>query len=190
MECLPWQEISAGQGSEHKSLAEFTPHASLCEAKRVGFNSPRFLHSARMQRGSLKEEKMYRVTRQIFFCYGHRLLDYEGKCRNFHGHNGKVEVELEAETLDGRGMVYDFTEIKSVIKDWIDEKLDHRMILNRKDPLLGALQKAGEPLYLMDENPTAEAIARLIYEYALSKGFPISEVRLWETDESFATYHR
>ena len=133
---------------------------------------------------------MYRVTRQIFFCYGHRLLDYDGKCRNFHGHNGKVEVELEAEALDGRGMVYDFTEIKSVIKDWIDEKLDHRMILNRKDPLLGALQKAGEPLYLIDENPTAEAIARLIYEYALSKGFPISEVRLWETDESFATYHR
>ena len=87
-------------------------------------------------------------------------------------------------------MVFDFKDIKSVIKHWIDETLDHRMILNRKDPLLGALQKAGEPVYLMDENPTAEAIARLIYEYALSQGFPISEVRLWETEQSSATYRR
>ena len=133
---------------------------------------------------------MYRVTREIYFSYGHRLLNYDGKCRYFHGHNGKVEVELEAETLDPRGMVFDFKDIKSVIKDWIDENLDHRMILNRKDPLLGMLQKAGEPVYVMDENPTAEAIARLIYEYALSQGFPISEVRLWETEQSFATYHR
>ena len=133
---------------------------------------------------------MYRVTREIFFSYGHRLLNYDGKCRYFHGHNGKVEVELEAEALDPRGMVFDFKDIKSVIKDWIDGNLDHRMILNRKDPLLSVLQKAGEPVYLMDENPTAEAIARLIYEYALSQGFPISEVRLWETEQSFATYHR
>ena len=133
---------------------------------------------------------MYRVTREIYFSYGHRLLNYDGKCRYFHGHNGKVEVELGAETLDPRGMVFDFKDIKSVIKDWIDENLDHRMILNRKDPLLGMLQKAGEPVYAIDENPTAEAIAKLIYEYALSQGFPISEVRLWETEQSFATYHR
>ena len=133
---------------------------------------------------------MYRVTREIFFSYGHRLLNYDGKCRYFHGHNGKVEVELEAEKLDERGMVFDFKDIKSVIKNWIDETLDHRMILNRKDPLLGALQKAGEPVFIMEDNPTAEAIARLIYEYALSQGFPISEVRLWETEQSFATYHR
>ena len=133
---------------------------------------------------------MYQVTRVIYFCYGHRLLNYDGRCRNFHGHNGRVEVELETEKLDERGMVFDFGEIKSVVKNWIDEKLDHRMILNRKDPLLSALEKEGEPLYLMDENPTAEVIAKLIYDYAASQGFPIKEVRLWETDQSFATYHR
>ncbi len=133
---------------------------------------------------------MYRVTRQIAFCYGHRLLNYEGKCRNFHGHNGKVEVELASEKLDARGMVFDFKDIKSVIKDWIDKNLDHRMILHKNDPLLPALQKAGEPVYRMEENPTAEAIAKVIYDYAVSQGFPVSEVRLWETEESFATYRR
>ena len=133
---------------------------------------------------------MYRVTREIYFCYGHRLLNYDGKCRNLHGHNGKVEVELASEKLDERGMVYDFKDIKSVIQKWIDEHLDHRMILNRKDPLLPALKIAKEPLYLLDENPTAETIAKLIYDYAASQGFPVTEVRLWETEHSFATYRR
>ncbi len=133
---------------------------------------------------------MYRVTREIYFCYGHRLLNYDGKCRYLHGHNGKVEVELKAEKLDARGMVRDFKDLKTVIQKWIDENLDHRMILSREDPILPALQKAKEPLYLLDENPTAEAIAKLIYDYASSQGLPVSEVRLWETEHSFATYRR
>ena len=28
---------------------------------------------------------MYKVTREIHFCYGHRLLNYDGKCRHLHG---------------------------------------------------------------------------------------------------------
>ena len=38
---------------------------------------------------------MFRVTREIFFCYGHRLLNYEGKCRHLHGHNGRAVITLE-----------------------------------------------------------------------------------------------
>ena len=132
---------------------------------------------------------MFKVTRQIHFCYGHRLLNYDGKCRYLHGHNGIVEVELESKQLDKRGMVFDFTEIKNVIQSWIDKNLDHRMILSEKDPVLPHLKKLKEPCYLLKENPTAEAIAKLIYEVAASHRFPVSEVRLWETENSFATYH-
>lgn len=131
---------------------------------------------------------MYTVTKQIHFCYGHRLLNYDGNCRWLHGHNGLVEIELAAETLDERGMVYDFTAIKRILKTWIDENLDHKMILNRDDPLVQTLQEHGEPLYLLDENPTAEAIARLIYEESARQGFPVVEVRLWETPTSWAAY--
>ncbi len=131
---------------------------------------------------------MYTVTKQIHFCYGHRLLNYDGNCRWLHGHNGLVEIELAAETLDERGMVYDFTVIKRILKTWIDENLDHKMILNRDDPLVQTLQEHGEPLYLLDENPTAEAIARLIYEESARQGFPVVEVRLWETPTSWAAY--
>jgi 6-pyruvoyltetrahydropterin/6-carboxytetrahydropterin synthase len=131
---------------------------------------------------------MFRVTREIDFCYGHRLLNYEGKCRYLHGHNGRAVIAIEAPTLDERGMVLDFSDIKRVVSGWIDENLDHRMLLNKQDALVPTLRSIGEPLFLMDENPTAENIARLIYEFTASRGFPIVQVDLWETPHCFATY--
>jgi len=131
---------------------------------------------------------MFKVTKEIHFCYGHRLLNYEGKCRYFHGHNGKVEVQLSTEQLDTRGMVRDFTEIKQILQTWIDQTLDHRMLLHREDPLRGVLEKAGEPVFVTESNPTAENIAKLIYDTARAKKLPVSSVTLWETPNSFATY--
>ena len=131
---------------------------------------------------------MYRVTREIHFCYGHRLLDYHGKCRYLHGHNGKAEIELASRTLDRLGMVRDFGEIKAKIQGWIDDHLDHKMILSRRDPALPFLRTLKEPLFVMDANPTAEAIAKLIYDAARRLRLPVSAVRLWETPHSFATY--
>ncbi|QDU95857.1 6-pyruvoyl trahydropterin synthase family protein [Lignipirellula cremea] len=131
---------------------------------------------------------MYRVTRNIDFCYGHRLLNYDGKCRFLHGHNGRAEITIESEQLDNRGMVMDFSDIKRVVSTWIDENLDHRMILNRKDPAVEVLSKLNEPLFLIDDNPTAETIARLIYTFTAKSGFPVTEVKLWETPNCFATY--
>jgi 6-pyruvoyltetrahydropterin/6-carboxytetrahydropterin synthase len=130
----------------------------------------------------------FRVSREIDFCYGHRLLNYEGKCRYLHGHNGHAIITIESASLDERGMVLDFTEIKRVVSSWIDEKLDHRMLLQRSDPFVSLLQEAGEPLFLMDENPTAENIAKLIFDFTASRGFPIVECQLWETPHCFATY--
>ena len=131
---------------------------------------------------------IYRVSREIDFCYGHRLLNYEGKCRHLHGHNGRAVITIESDRLDERGMVLDFSDIKKVVSTWIDQNLDHRMILCRDDPAVSVLQQLGEPLYLVDTNPTAENIARLIYEFTRDAGFPIVEARLWETPRCFATY--
>ncbi len=131
---------------------------------------------------------MFRVTREIHFCYGHRLLNYEGKCRHLHGHNGKAIIVLEANELDALGMVVDFSRIKKVVQTWIDETLDHKMILHRNDPLLPELLRQKEPIVIIDVNPTAENIARMIFEHAKSQGLPVVEVALWETENSFATY--
>jgi 6-pyruvoyltetrahydropterin/6-carboxytetrahydropterin synthase len=131
---------------------------------------------------------MYRVSQQIDFCYGHRLLKYAGKCRHLHGHNGKAVIVLEAESLDERGMLVDFTDIKRELCVWIDSELDHRMILREDDPAVPALKSLGEPLVLIPKNPTAENIARLIFEHAKSAGMPVAEVSLWESPRSCATY--
>jgi 6-pyruvoyltetrahydropterin/6-carboxytetrahydropterin synthase len=131
---------------------------------------------------------MYRVTREIRFCYGHRLLEYDGKCRHLHGHNGRAVITVETAQLDRLGMVVDFSRIKQVVSAWIDETLDHKMLLRRDDPVLPFLQRQGEPVYVMEVNPTAENIARLIFDFTAAQGFPVVEVQLWETDHCFATY--
>jgi 6-pyruvoyltetrahydropterin/6-carboxytetrahydropterin synthase len=131
---------------------------------------------------------MYRVTREITFCYGHRLLNYDGKCRHLHGHNGRAVLTLAAATLDGLGMVEDFTRLKRVVGGWIDETLDHKMLLHRDDPALPLLRQLGEPVYVLDVNPTAENIARLIFDYTAGQGFPVVEVGLWETEACHASY--
>src|SRR5258708_36242389 len=116
---------------------------------------------------------MYRVTREVDFCYGHRLLNYDGKCRHLHGHNGRAVVVLEAAELDARGMLVDFSDIKRQLQRWIDEHLDHNMLLCRDDPILPVLQARGERVFVMDQTPTAENIARLIYDRARESGLPV-----------------
>ncbi|MFO0799274.1 MAG: 6-carboxytetrahydropterin synthase [Gemmataceae bacterium] len=131
---------------------------------------------------------MFAVTKEIHFCYGHRLLGYAGKCRHLHGHNGKAVVTLESAELDRLGMVLDFGEMKRVLGRWVDDTLDHRMLLHRDDPVVPELERQGEPLVLLDVNPTAENIARLIFDHAAAAGLPVVEVTLWETANAFATY--
>ncbi len=131
---------------------------------------------------------MFRVVREIEFCYGHRLMNYEGKCRHLHGHNGRAVIALEAPGLDPRGMLVDFADIKARVQLWIDENLDHNMILCKDDPILPVLQARGERVFVMAENPTAENLARLIFERAAESGLPVVEVTLWETPHCHASF--
>jgi 6-pyruvoyltetrahydropterin/6-carboxytetrahydropterin synthase len=131
---------------------------------------------------------MFTVTEIIDFCYGHRLLRYQGKCAHLHGHNGRVEITVAARTLDQQSMVTDFSEVGRVVRGFIDQNLDHRLLLHKDDPLAAVLKRHDEPLYLMDRDPTAESIAQLICERAREQGLDVCEVRLWETPTSVASY--
>ncbi len=133
---------------------------------------------------------MYRVSKIISFCYGHRLLGYPGKCRHLHGHNARVTVTLEGDQLDDQGMLTDFNDIKTDVKQWIDGNLDHTMLLYRKDPVIELLEQAGERYYVTEENPTAEHIARMIFEWTAGAGYPVVEVVVAETDSCIAGYRQ
>jgi 6-pyruvoyltetrahydropterin/6-carboxytetrahydropterin synthase len=131
---------------------------------------------------------MYVVTKRIDFCYGHRLLDYNGICKHPHGHNAVVEVDVRTDALDQRNMVADFADIKLLVKGWIDRELDHKMILRQDDPLVEPLEALGEPIFKLESNPTVERIAKLIFDMSRDQGLNVVQVRVWETPTSWAAY--
>jgi len=100
---------------------------------------------------------MYSVTKRIDFCYGHRLLDYDGVCKHPHGHNATAEIEVRTGTLDNRNMVCDFSDIKRIVKGWIDAELDHKMLLRHDDPLVAPLTQLGSRSICWTATPRSSA---------------------------------
>ena len=133
---------------------------------------------------------MYTINKEIHFCYGHRLLNHQGKCRHLHGHNATAVIRLESNTLNALGMVCDFSDIGDYVKTWINAELDHNMLMHEDDPLLPILQRAEERVYVMNYNPTAENIAKLIFDYVAEGGFPVVEVAIYETASALASYRK
>lgn len=132
---------------------------------------------------------MFRIVQEVHFSYGHRLINYEGPCARLHGHNARVQIELSSDRLNHQGMVADFFEVKKTLGEWIKTTLDHKLILAESDPLVPLLEKAGEPFVAMKESPTAEALARWIFNEGRHLRLPVSRVTLWETEKSCAVYH-
>ena len=133
---------------------------------------------------------MFFVSREFSFCYGHRLLGHPGKCRHPHGHNGRAVITLSMPELNESGMVVAFTDLKGTIGRWIDENLDHKMILAASDPLLPLLRGLGEPVFATDENPTAETLAKLLFDAAEAQKIPVLRVEFWETPACRAVYEK
>ena len=131
---------------------------------------------------------MYSVSKTFTFCYGHRLLNDEGKCKNFHGHSSRVTITLESSGLDKNGMVLHFDRLKETIGRWISENLDHTLIISKNDPIKKVLDKMEEKHLAIDANPTAENIARIIFEKSAEFGLPVKSVDAWESETSKATY--
>ena len=134
---------------------------------------------------------MYKIKKTFHLAYGHRLLNYKGKCENLHGHNGVVEVTLKAASLNQEKMVMDFTELGGKVKLWLDENLDHKVILAKADPLAPILTEQGQLCYLTDENPTAETLAELLFNrFTEELKLPVHKIAFWETPSSMASYKK
>ena len=131
---------------------------------------------------------MYSITKEVYFCYGHRLMNHPGKCKHIHGHSVKAAITLQAGQLNEQGMVCDFADIAAASAPFIDSELDHNLLLHKDDPLVGILQQANERYMVLHEHPTAEYIAKLIFDYINAKGYPVREVTLWETASACASY--
>jgi 6-pyruvoyltetrahydropterin/6-carboxytetrahydropterin synthase len=118
---------------------------------------------------------MYRIKIISQFSAAHSLRGYQGKCERLHGHNWKVEVVVSALELNSGGMVLDFSDLKKITSRVL-EYLDHKN-LNELECFIRV-------------NPSSEEIARYIFLKLKSalKGNRLEEVRVWETDNSCATF--
>jgi len=136
---------------------------------------------------------MHLIRIEIFFDSGHRLLDYEGKCAFPHGHTYRAEVFLEASSLDALGLVFDFTELRNRVKDWIDNNWDHAFLVNSRDTeLISGLKPISKgKLYQFDrENPSCEVMSRELYRKVKELcGIAPAKVRLWESTSQYAEFY-
>lgn len=129
----------------------------------------------------------YTVCKRMTFAAAHRLRGYPGKCADLHGHNYTVEVFMRAPKLDALGMVIDFSILKDIVGEWLNQHWDHAAVLHELDPLRGVPK-----IYALTDNPTAEVMAEHLFEM-LEKRFSqdannavVHRVRVWETEDSFA----
>ena len=164
---------------------------------------------------------MYEIKTQISFEAAHRLYNvntYSEACRkNLHGHSYKVILHANRNTfdaipmdpltgkrdiksgpalLDSSGMVVDFKLLKEIVKDVIEDPFDHSCILNSADPLCKPISENCENVHIVDENPTAEWMAKHFFELvneALAKKCPqviVRQVEVQETENNVAIYER
>lgn len=131
---------------------------------------------------------MFTITKEVYFCYGHRLMNHPGKCRNLHGHSVKAAISIERETLNEQGMVCDFADIKECVEAYIGQHLDHNLLLHKDDPIIPALKANNERFWALDEHPTAEVLSKMIFRHLKATGFNVSQVVLWETASAYACY--
>jgi 6-pyruvoyltetrahydropterin/6-carboxytetrahydropterin synthase len=118
---------------------------------------------------------MYELRVNAVFSAAHNLRGYEGKCENLHGHTWKVELCASGDTLNNIGMLCDFKELKGKLREVLS-MFDHNYI-NEIKPF--------------DKiNPTAENLARFIYESVEKYFNNIKEVVVWESEDAGATYRK
>lgn len=136
-----------------------------------------------IEKAQLKyHHKRVLVSKEFTFDSAHHLHNYEGKCKNLHGHTYKAIFGISSLT-DDIGIAIDFGDIKKIWKEHIEIYLDHRY-LNESLPLM---------------NTTAENMVVWIYEkmadYLKDSSLKIQQpriefVRLYETPTSFAEARR
>lgn len=140
-----------------------------------------------------------RITKQFSFETGHALFGYDGKCRNVHGHSYKLSVTVIGVPISDNsnvkyGMVIDFSDLKTIVKEEIVEVFDHATVFNKNTPhveLAKELEERGHNVLLVDYQPTSEMMA-IDFSKKIKKRLPdnikLHSLKLQETETSFAEW--
>ncbi|WP_319578878.1 6-carboxytetrahydropterin synthase [uncultured Methanospirillum sp.] len=127
-----------------------------------------------------------RLYKEVSFDASHRLLHYQGKCHNLHGHRWKVEIWITGRTDDQTNILVDYNEIKQAV-----HRYDHQIILNQDDPMVPRIEEF-HPVITTPGDPTSELLAELIRDsieaaYAPSgRDVRVETIRVWESPSCYA----
>lgn len=139
-----------------------------------------------------------RLTKEFNFESAHALQNYDGKCKNMHGHSYKLFVTIIGEPINDstdpkNGMVMDFGILKKIVDDEITNSYDHSVLLNKNDPKAKDLRNYSyfSNFKLTDYQPTCE---NLLIEFAqkiktkLPQNVKLHSLKLHETATSYAEW--
>ena len=140
-----------------------------------------------------------RLTKEFHFEMAHALWNYDGLCKNIHGHSYMLEVTIIGEPVSDEnspklGMVMDFGELKSIINKEIIDRLDHCVVVNSKMPenQISILSEITERLIVADYQPTCENFlidfAQRLKRY-FSDTIKLHSLKLRETSSSYAEWY-
>ena len=139
-----------------------------------------------------------RVTKRFHFEMAHTLHEYDGLCKNIHGHSYNLEVTLIGESKNQPnhpkdGMVLDFSQLKTIVKEQIVSRFDHSLMVNRlvSEKQQQLLKQTTDRVIVVNFQPTSENIVTYIAEILqqhLPSDVSLFSIRLFETVTSFAEW--
>ncbi len=146
----------------------------------------------------MEQPPVIRITKEFRFEAAHALWNYDGPCRNIHGHSYilYVTVKGQPETASGspkQGMLIDFSVLKRIVKEHIINAFDHALLVNANTPHSEMAQnnKMFGKLCAVPYQPTCE---NMIHDFAirikntLPDGVELYSLRLHETASSYAEW--
>lgn len=137
---------------------------------------------------------MYYLTAEASFDSAHFLFGHQGKCSNLHGHRWRIIAKIAGETLqdsaDKSGMLIDFSDFKRELHALADS-LDHALLMERgtlRLETMDALEAEGFEIIPLSFRPTAENLAKYLYDCMKELSFPIQSMTVYETPDNCAAY--
>ena len=139
-----------------------------------------------------------RLTREFTFEMAHVLLNYDGPCKNVHGHSYRLFVTLSGVPVNDpdnpkNGMVIDFSDLKRIVLEKIVNKFDHSVVISRdfNREKRGMMEQVFGNTVIVDYQPTCENLvadfaSRLLNE--MPSGITLHSLRLYETAKSYAEW--
>ena len=137
---------------------------------------------------------MITVTKTVKFDAAHVLTNHQGLCKNLHGHTYRVDVSVARAEDDGRDMVIDFKDLKSIVNEVICDRFDHAFVYNTESAgereIAAVVEKNGMRTVAIPFRSTAENLAKMFFSDLEPRVAGLSAVRVWETADSCAEYRR